>query len=241
MIRKSIFTLMLLAVIGYVSAQTLQFELNGVTYENGETIICETEEYGEYVQHFRVRNLAGFDQDVMLMKEVVQDLDGVMNYFCWGSCYLPETMVSPRPVTIPANTLCEEDLSVHAMYDEEVFGDVIVKYAIYDAANPDERVSVAVRFHKSGTGVSEQVRYELGHAYPNPATSTVRFDYELSANGNASVSVCNLLGQEVMRQNLDAMQGHVSFSVSELNEGIYFSNLMINGRIVKTEKFVVKK
>ena len=241
MIRKSIFTLMLLAVIGYVSAQTLQLELNGVTYENGETIVCETEEYGEYVQHFQVRNLAGFDQDVMLMKEVVQDLDGVMNYFCWGSCYLPETMVSPRPVTIPANTLCEEDLSVHAMYDEGIFGDVIVKYSIYDAANPDERVSVAVRFHKSGTDVNEQVRFNLGHAYPNPATSMVRFDYELSNSDNASISVCNLLGQEVMRQNMDALQGLVSFSVSDLNEGIYFCNLMLNGRIVKTEKFIVKK
>ena len=241
MIRKSIFTLMLLAAIGCVSAQTLQFELNGVTYENGETIVCETEEYGEYVQHFQVRNLAGFDQDVMLMKEVVQDLDGVMNYFCWGSCYLPETMVSPRPVTIPANTLCEEDLSVHAMYDEGIFGDVIVKYSIYDAANPDERVSVAVRFHKSGEGVNEQSYCSLGHAYPNPATSVVRFNYELSSVRNASVVVCNLLGQEVLRQDLNTLQGQVSFSVSGLNEGIYFCNVIVNGQAVRTEKFIVKK
>ena len=51
----------------------------------------------------------------------------------------------------------------------------------------------------------------------------------------------NLLGQEVMREQLNNMQGVVSFSVADLNDGIYFCNLFVNGQAVKTEKFVVKK
>lgn len=241
MMKKSIFTLMLLAAIGCVSAQTLQLELDGTVFSHNEEIVCETESYGEYIQHFQVRNLANVDQEVMLSKEVISDLDGVMNYFCWGSCYLPETMVTPRAVTVAANTLSDEDLSVHAMYDEEVYGDVVVKYSIFDMNTPDDCVSVIVRFHKSGTGLNQMVRCNLGHAYPNPASSMVRFDYDLSSAANASVAVCNLLGQEVMRQPLSAMQGQVAFSVADLNEGIYFCNLLIGGRVVKTEKFVVKK
>jgi hypothetical protein len=81
----------------------------------------------------------------------------------------------------------------------------------------------------------------LGHAYPNPASTEVRFDYKLSGSENASVSVYNLLGQEVLREELNVAQGQVSFSVADLNEGIYFCNLKVNGQAVSTEKFIVKK
>jgi len=59
MVRKSIFTLMLLAVMGYVSAQSLQFEWDGHVYSEGETIECTNDEfgYGEYIQHMQLRNL----------------------------------------------------------------------------------------------------------------------------------------------------------------------------------------
>ena len=136
MIRKSIFTLMLMALFGYVSAQSLQFEHDGTIYPDGSTIVCNTEEFGEFIQYFHVRNLDNVDHNVMLEKEVAQDLEGVMNYFCWGSCYLPETVVTPRPVAIPANSLSEEELSVHAMFDDFVFGYIIVKRPLPTTASP---------------------------------------------------------------------------------------------------------
>ena len=239
MIRKSIFTLLLMAIFGYVSAQSLQFEYNGTIYQDGSTIVCDTEEYGEFIQYFQVRNLDNVDHNVLLEKEVAQDLEGVMNYFCWGSCYLPETVVSPRPVTVPANTLSEEELSVHAMFDEFVFGYIIVKYSIYDEATPNDRVTVAVKFLKSGEGVNENAAIQLGQADPNPASSMVHFDYENA--DNATAVVYNLVGQEVLRQELNAIQGKLSISVADLQDGIYFCNLTRNGQALKTVKFVVKK
>ncbi len=239
MIRKSIFTLMLMAIFGYVSAQSLQFEYNGTIYQDGSTIVCNTEEYGEFIQYFQVRNLDNVDHNVMLEKEVAQDLEGVMNYFCWGSCYLPETVITPRPVAIPANSLSEDELSVHAMFDDFVFGYIIVKYSIYDEATPNDRVTVAVKFHKSGEGVNENASIQLGQAYPNPASSMVHFDYE-NAN-NATAVIYNLLGQEVMHQELNAIQGKLSISVADLQDGIYFCNLTRNGQTMRTVKFVVKK
>ena len=106
MVRKSIFTLLLLAVMGYVSAQSLRFELNGTVYSEGDLIVCSTpNEWGEYLQDMQVRNLSSDDLNVLVKKEVVEDLEGVMNYFCWGMCFGPDTYVSPNPVAIPANTI----------------------------------------------------------------------------------------------------------------------------------------
>jgi hypothetical protein len=79
----------------------------------------------------------------------------------------------------------------------------------------------------------------LCQAYPNPATNTVSFNY--SFGGNLCAVVYNLVGQEVMRQELNANDGQLSFSVADLQGGIYFCTMLVDGRAVSTQKFVVKK
>ena len=244
MIKKSVFTLMFLAVMGWVSAQSLQFEWNGHAYAEGETLECTNDEYGygEFIQHLQLRNLTSGDLEVIVEKEVVEDLEGAINFFCWGSCFGPDTYVSPRPVTIAADALTnEEALSFHVLFDEGVYGKVKMKYSAYDESNPSQRVTINVVFRRSGVGVQETNAVRFGQAYPNPASSVVNFDYNLNVGDKVSVAIYNLLGQEVMKQQMNGMQGRLSISVADLNDGIYFCNLFVNGCAVKTEKFVVKK
>ena len=243
MVKRSIFTLLFLAVMGWVSAQSLRFELDGHVYEEGETIICNAPtEWGEYLQDMQMRNLTDQDLNVLVKKEVIEDLEGVSNYFCWGLCFGPDTYVSPNPVAIPANSItAEADLSFHAMFDENVFGKVQVRYSAYDERHPEDAVTINVVFHRSGEGVHEVAAVRFGQAYPNPASSIVNFDYNINASDRASVSIYNLLGQEVKSQQVNGVQGHLSVSVADLNEGIYFCKLFVNGCAVSTEKFVVKK
>ena len=243
MLKKSIFTLIFLAVIGCVSAQSLRFELNGTVYSDGETVVCTNDLYGfgEYVQDMQIRNLTSGDLNVVVKKEVVENLEGTTNFFCWGMCFGPDLEVSPA-VPVAANSVSAEgSLSFHVAFDESVFGYVLMKYSAYDERNPDDKVTILVKFHKSGAGLNEVPTCSFGHAYPNPASSVVRFNYVLSSTGNAVVGIYNLLGQEVMTQELDSFQGQLSFSVADLQEGIYFCTLLVNGKALQTEKFVVKK
>jgi hypothetical protein len=243
MIKKAFFTLLFLSVTAWVSAQSLQFELNGHVYEEGETIQCNTPtEWGEYLQDMQIRNLTSQDWNVLVKKEVIEDLEGVSNYFCWGLCFGPDTYVSPNPVAVPANSITAVGaLSFHAMFEDNVFGKVQVKYSAYDERHPEDAVTINVVFHKSGEGVHEVAAVRFGQAYPNPASSVVNFDYNVNASDRASVSVYNLLGQEVMNLPINTLQDRLSISVADLNNGIYFCNLFVNGSAVKTEKFVVKK
>lgn len=243
MIKKAFFTLLFLSVTAWVSAQSLQFELNGHVYEEGETIQCNTPtEWGEFLQDMQIRNLTSEDWNVLVKKEVIEDLEGVSNYFCWGLCFGPDTYVSPNPVAVPANSVTSVGaLSFHAMFEDNVFGKVQVKYSAYDERHPEDAVTINVVFHKSGEGVHEVAAVRFGQAYPNPASSVVNFDYNVNASDRASVSVYNLLGQEVMNLPINTLQDRLSISVADLNNGIYFCNLFVNGSAVKTEKFVVKK
>ena len=232
---------MFLAAIGYVSAQTLQFEWDGNVFYEGEAIECTNDEYGygEFIQHMQLRNLTSNDMNVIIEKEVIEDLEGTINSFCWGMCYGPDTYVSPEAVTVLANSLNTDDLSFHNIYEPEIFGYVVVRYYAYDEHNPDERVSIIVKFHKSGDGVDDNAQFEMSQAYPNPATSTVNFDY--SFNGNLTAVVYNIVGQEVLRKDLNTSNGQMSISVADLNDGIYFCTMLVDGCASATQKFVVKK
>jgi hypothetical protein len=239
--RKSLFTLVLLLLAGFVSAQSLRFEWDGHEYGIGDVIECTNDEYGigEYIQHMQIRNLTGEDIPVIVEKEILEDLEGTINSFCWGACFGPDTFVSPNPVTVAANSVSDEgELSFHVLFDEGVFGRVRMRFFAYAEGQAADRIYIDVTFNKSGDGVNSH-SMTMGKAYPNPASTLVHFDY--SFDGNLTAVVYNLLGQEVLRQDLNANNGQMTLSVADLQEGIYFCTMMVNGRARSTEKFVVKK
>ncbi len=234
MIRKSILTLMLLAFVGGVTAQNLQFEYEGHVYADGETITCTNDEYGygEIIQHMQIRNLTDNDINVVVEKEVVEDLENTMNTFCFGNCYGPDVFVGAA-VNIPAQSVSTEDLSFHVFF-LEVEGEVVMKYYAYPEGDAANKISLLVKFSYRPSNVNENAT--MGHAYPNPASSVVSFNVQGAEN--ASIAIFNLLGQEVLRQDVE--NGQVNISVADLDKGIYFCNLMVNGEAVSTEKLVVK-
>lgn len=248
MIKKSIFTFALLALMASVSAQSLQFELGGKTYANNEVLICDVDpdDLGEMKQEMQIRNLTDQPIKVLVKKEVIKSVEGTANFFCWGSCLGPDALVSPMSKEVGANAVSLEGLlSFHYQPDSNWegtyhVGTTVVKYYAYPEDNPEDKACLEVWFAYGATSISEQ-SVSFSHAYPNPASSEVRFNYQLSTADVVSVSVYNLLGQEVMSQELDGMQGQAVLSVADLNDGIYFCNLMVNGQAMKTEKFIVKK
>lgn len=242
MVKKTIFTLMFLAVMAWASAQSLQFEWNGKVYANDEMVFCSNyvEDFAEFVQDMQIRNVSDNDLSVILEREEISTSEGSLNYFCWGLCFSPEVSISTQPVPIAAGEVSGEGMLAFHYMPLESTSSTSIRYSAYDPRAEGSRVSIIIVFN-SGQNVAEKTLADMGRAYPNPASSEVHFNYEISAGSQVSVSVYNLLGQEVRNQKVNGLQGRISISVADFNEGIYFCKLFVNGCAVKTEKFVVKK
>lgn len=237
--KKTVFTLLLLAVVSLVSAQTLQFENEGTVYQDGQTIVCPfDEDFGEYVQHMQIRNLTNNELNVVMEQYVIETVPGAMVSLCWGLCSSADTIIT-RPVPVAAQSLSTEELSFHCMFTEGETGAVTAKYYAYDEGDPDNKISLTVIFGH-GTNVTEN-SLTLGSAYPNPASSQVHFDFKANSSSNINVMVYNLLGQEVKSQVFSGNQGRISVAVDDLQPGIYFCSFQINNEVVKTEKFIVRR
>ena len=86
-------------------------------------------------------------------------------------------------------------------------------------------------------------RFELGQNYPNPFNPTTSINFSLSEAGQASLTVYNMLGQEVaviVNERFSAGAHSVSFDASELASGIYIYRLQANGQTLTNQMTLIK-
>ena len=76
---------------------------------------------------------------------------------------------------------------------------------------------------------------------PNPATDVLNIEVNASQASEMSISVFNIMGQNVMNQTVSINTGinTRAVNISELNSGIYFVTVKANG-FENTMKFIVK-
>jgi hypothetical protein len=58
---------------------------------------------------------------------------------------------------------------------------------------------------------------------------------------SASVAIYNMMGQEVIRQDVNVGSSRLNINVSDLTDGVYFYSLIVNNQAVKTNKLVISK
>jgi len=78
--------------------------------------------------------------------------------------------------------------------------------------------------------------------FPNPISANSSIQYDLSSIGKftkASISISNSIGSIVKTVSLKSMTNSIDISKDDLNSGIYFCTLKIDGEIVRTEKLIV--
>jgi hypothetical protein len=93
------------------------------------------------------------------------------------------------------------------------------------------------------TPVVKPVEYALRQNYPNPFNSTTTFDFDLKQPGRATLTIYNLLGQEVARV-LDgfreAGRHQVNFDMNSTASGVYLYRLE-SGDFSVTKKLILLK
>lgn len=221
--------------------QTLSLsDTNGVAIENGSTIVMTgTPETAELVTHLWVKNNSAHSLSVKAKKVEISLLANTNVTFCWaGNCFPPTVFESPNGAPIAAGAIDKEFSGHYAPSLQK--GQTKVQWVFWDEADVANSVSVFVDYNTYPAGNEELSGARITKAYPNPASSNVNISYTLSAGSEGRIVVRNILGSEVRNEYVNAASGKVTFSVSDLSEGIYFYSLILNGQSTSTGKLIVK-
>ena len=198
---------------------------------------------GELEADWGVINTTQAPISVKARREMVVEVPGSSNYFCWGVCYDSTTTVGLVPQTIPPG---DTNFTFYAHYrplgNTGVTG---IKYVFYLANNSFDNVSQTVAFCVESDctiGVEEQ-RQSGGMSWngANPFEGLGAMHYQLPAGKNkGQLKVINLAGQTIKEINLNNVRGQVFFDSHDFSSGMYLFQLSDEQGWMATHKLMVK-
>lgn len=249
--RKFLLSLVLVALAGVASAQiTFERIINhqpaGAVEPGRYEIVGNVDDMQELSFVMNVINNGTDAVSMTCERTIVSITDGAGNNFCFGNCFpddasFTEVTIDPISGIDPNMPYYPYEFSAHFKpYDPMTWemmpegAELTVQYTFTERGG--EPMTFEFYFRYDTSSVDENVSKLFSNAYPNPASNFVNFDCEMQ---NATIAIYNMMGQEVIRQ--DVNDTHVSINVSDLTDGIYFYSILVNGEAVKTSKLVVRK
>jgi len=244
--KKTLLTLtvVLMAVFSMnAQAQDITLSIDGETLGESITVWGDPGD-AEIVFLAIVHNNTDRDMNIKVRRNRLEMVEGTVSQFCWGgACWPPDTEESPQADTIAAGgQSAEGDFSAHYNPNTHI-GTSTVEYLFYNEDNEDQNVKITVYFWASPQSIAEDAMKggSISDVYPNPAVHTVNFDYNMPATvTSAKVSIVNLLGSVVKETVVEPNANKLSMDISELEDGIYFYNVIVNGKIYKTKKLIIQ-
>ncbi len=194
-----------------------------------------------------LRNDTDEDIHIMARRIDIDLLSGTVNTFCWsGSCYDPGTDVSQVPMTLaPGQVSTEDDFYVY-YYPQGQEGSTVLEFEFFSENEGDfDTVRVTLVFiteQTTGIAGASNPSWSLSSPAPNPARDFTRFNYELPVGTrNASIVIRTITGSLVKETPLDPSASSLRIDTSSFRNGIFLYSLVLDDRVVVTQKFVVNR
>ena len=233
-----LFTLTFCQVL-FLSAQSLNITgLNSIMYNS--TTISGLDTLDPCLQthsYLTIKNTSDKEHNILCEKNILSESSGSDNYFCWGgNCYPVGAFISTSSLALSSGQA--DDISFGGYFDAYCAdAQAIVKYCFYPDVQPADKSCVYITYHGAATLISENNPLIISDFYPNPSKEIIIFDYYL--NTPANLTIIDILGNKLKYIELDESKKY-KVDVSELKQGIYFGNLVLNNELVSTKKIIIK-
>ena len=209
-------------------------QVDGTVAELGAT--------GELVAEWGVQNISENFLEVRAKRSVQQNVQGAINYFCWGVCFDENTNISPVSVNQDMNA-GDINHTFYAHYrPQNNPGEAIIQYCFFDAANPaDETCQTVTYCVDCEQSVAEQsLEIEVGEIYPNPLKGLGSISYNLpSTPKNAKFVIYNMVGEVVKESAVTSKSGILFINGTDFESGIYLYSIQMDGKSSAMKKLVV--
>jgi hypothetical protein len=241
---KKILLLIVFQGLGFgMFAQSLTLSyLQGILPNNTDVYVL-TPLNEEIEAHVFVTNTSGVAKSVECKKTEIEKVTGSTNYFCWGACYPPNTMVGVLPVTIAAGAINKTNFTGY--YNCHGFGGTTsVRYTFFVVGNANDSVCFNVHFTGCSVGIDDtESGGQLSAVFPNPARDRVTFRYgaDVISGGEAHLEIYNLLGEHCGLYSVSAGDPETTISTTTFKPGLYYATLVNNGQRRASYKFSISR
>jgi len=196
---------------------------------------------GEMVAEWPVTNITSGAVAIKARREVLSEVAGSQNYFCWGVCYDANTTVSVLSQTIQAQ---DTNYTFYAHYKPlGNVGQTDINYCFFNTTNTTDVACHTVHYcYECTVGVTELknegLSIELQGA--NPIHGLTLLNYQLpEGQTQGRMFIYDLAGNQVKSAVVKGNAGSVLLSSDDFAAGIYLIQVQ-SGREVSSIKIVVE-
>jgi hypothetical protein len=186
--------------------------------------------------HVTILNNGSTPQYVFVARISQTLAPGHVSYFCWNQCYDPVIDVSPDSTLIlPGESTSIFNGDLNPLGYE---GSSTVSYAYFDR-NGDTAFA-SFTYDALPTGINElSAKGSIRTPFPNPANAYTKIFYSVNSGKDARIIICNMLGSTIKEIKLNDNQNTLTVSTGDLQQGIYFYSLVVDGKSVSSKKLIV--
>jgi hypothetical protein len=186
-------------------------------------------------------NTSNHAVDILMKKRYNYIVEGSDTYFCISLCYPATVFQSTQAVNLCGGCTLEggDGLSVH-FRPRGFTGQSQVVYTLWPVGSEADSVNLTLNY---SIGQISTPEYAINQAavYPNPASTSISFEYSFKNAKNNYLAISNILGSEVKRYPVSNTQGKNTLSVAELIPGVYFYTIYDGGVAVRTNRLIIKR
>lgn len=223
---KKVFILIVLACgfQVYTQAQSLSLaDATGLVQASLDTLGAA----GELQVEWGVVNTTGAAVSVKARRNIIQEVAGSTNYFCWGVCYDETVTISTVSQTIQA---ADTNYTFYAHYlPHGNAGLTAIEYVFYLSSNSTDMISQTVRYCVDADctlGVANHAALpSMQMSSANPLSGVGSIQYQLN-DAQGKMEIYNLMGQTVGQFNLTSSQGFVIIDSNDFASGQYVVSII---------------
>ena len=190
-----------------------------------------------------VSNLTNSSVDIKVSREVISSTPGTINYFCWTACYGSETSVSPQSKSFAPQQIDSISFQVHFDNLGLEPATASIKYCAFIESNPSDSACTIVNYSVNSTASLEQNTFSsyFSDFHPNPSSTMSFLEYKLNYNDVAEIIVTDILGNVIHNENIFGKGGVMRINFSDIKNGLYFANIILNGELHSIKRLVINK
>ncbi len=195
-----------------------------------------------------IENISATTNVYGVEREELSMTAGHTSYFCWNiDCYDPAVSLSTSFTSLDPGQKDSTFYGYLTPYNSNggIAGTSVVKYTFFNQNQVDDTISaVFVYIATAVIGiVSTKVLNENDfYAYPNPTKNTLNVAFgDIKDFKNGRIIIRNALGSELISKSFDLKSNITSIDVTNLERGVYFYTIQLDGQKFQTKKFAVSK
>ncbi len=235
-------------------SQEIQLYYNEVEISSGSSFtVTATDSKGWYnveENHLLVKNATGSSMTLKMKIEALSTIseNDSANY-CFGQCYIPKkfnNLAKESPELTIGSVSTYTGFSGHFKPDNVAPQGGTIKYTFYDINNSDNKAEVLITYgetdYVSSINNLSSNKASFSLAYPNPARNYTTFTYDnVKQNSKSYLIVNSIIGEQIKKFRLPtSKKGKFRINLDGIKKGVYFYSIIVDNKIVKTNKLIIK-